>query len=199
MDQLVDNALSKAEIRHLRDRLNAITLNLDVFMMLPNDLFLYMIPFLDLQGFLAARSVSRAWNRRFSSSDVCMAVLKENFRYRWETEYNSLAGRDQELASGALSRWVLGAAAKRLRRLNYQCRSWKAFTHADVNKYPYEWSVNLMATYNNGRVAFMLGSDAILIYTLGVDGPPRIFRKPNRTMIHNWVLLENYLITDYDE
>jgi hypothetical protein len=195
LDDLVDHGLSIPEIRHLRARLNAVSLNKDIFMNLPNELLLCIVPFLGLEDFLSALSVSRAWNQRFSSPDVCISIIKLHFRSTWETSYSCVESGAQERAKTTLSRWLPGAAVKRLRRQHCKYRSVQTIPYGKPER---EWvrysQANRDALYNNGRIAVRVDARTISVQSLIADKPPRFLMDINREPIEEWLLSDRYLI-----
>jgi hypothetical protein len=161
-------------------------------MNLPHELLLCIIRLLDLKDFLAALAVSRAWNRRFSSPDVCITIVKEKFRSTWEKSYNGLARKDQELAKITLSKWLVPAAVKRLRREHYQFRTVKSFTYGQEETAYFPEYVN--AQYNTGMVGFRGFHDAIVVQAVTGDDPPRFVRHPDRVPIEEWLLSDQFFI-----
>jgi hypothetical protein len=165
---------------------------LDVFMNLPIEIFLMTIALLDLEELSTARAVSRAWRQRFASMDVSLAIIKKHFRTTWEKSYNSLTGRDQELAQDSLCEALPAAITKRLRRQHYKCRSWKFFARGPqkpliiVNRDGFQ--------YNNGRVAFLLPHRAIGVQAIDGNGPVESVKDPDREDIFRWILSDQYLI-----
>ena len=189
--------MSRWETRYLRDRLNAIPLEYDIPMNLPMELFLNITRFLAFPEILAASAVSRAWKQRFSSPDVCISVVKQNFRSTWENSYNSLAREQQDRAKYKLSKWLPRAAAKRFRRQRYKCRSWKGFEYGKNLGPGYTWpgSADLIdGLYSNGMVAFLIDERTITVQSVAGDGPPRSFRNHDRTPMKVWLLSDRFLI-----
>lgn len=166
-------------------------------MNLPIELFLIITQLLDFQDFLIAFEVSRAWKQRFSSPDVCLNVTKRHFRSTWENSYNSLASKDQELAKYKLSQWLPGAAANRLRRQHYKCRSWKSFEYGKDHGPGYIWpgpADFVDGLYNNGTVGFLVTKRTITVQAVTGDERPRSFQNPDRAPIEVWLLSDRFLI-----
>jgi hypothetical protein len=166
---------------------------LDIFMNLPSEIFLLTVALLDLEELSTARAVSRAWRQRFASLDVSLAIIKKHFRTTWEKSYNSLTGRDQELAQDSLCEALPAALTKRLRRQHYRCRSWKFFKS---NPQKPLYIINRDGfQYNNGSVAFLLPDRVIGIQAIDGNGPLKRVRDPDRAEIFRWILSDQYLIT----
>lgn len=163
-------------------------------MNLPLELFLSTIALLDLEELMNASAVSRSWRQRFTSPDVSLAIIKKHFRTTWENSYNSLMGRDQELAADSLCRALPGAIAKRLRRQHYKCRQWESPNGWNPRKLD-SCSISEEPQYNNGAVAFQLDRRTIGVKIIDRSGPTRPVRDPDRAEIFRWILSDQYLIT----
>lgn len=161
-------------------------------MNLPSELLLCIVPLLDLKDFLAALAVSRAWNQRFSSPDVCITIVKAKFRSTWEKSYNCLPRKEQELAKTTLSKWLVPAALKRLRREHYLFRAEKSFKYGEEET-PF-FAEYIYAQYNNGMVAYRHSPHAITIREVTGDDPPLFVRHPDRVPIEEWLLSDQFFI-----
>lgn len=195
LDDLVDHGLSISEIRYLRDRLLAVPFNKDIFMNLPNELFLSIVPFLGLEDFLSARSVSRAWKEKFSSPDVCTKIVKLHFRSTWQKSYKSVERNAQDEAKTTLSQWLPFAATKRLRRQQCKYRLVRVLCYGHYDR---EWATYSMANrdamYNDGRIAVRVDARTISVESLISNKSGRLYMDPNRQPIEEYLLSDRFLI-----
>jgi len=163
---------------------------------LPNELLLCIMPYLGLDDFLHARQVSRAWKERLSSPDVSLSLVKKHFRGTWETSLNAVKSKAQGLSKASLSKWLPEAAVRRLRRQRCAFRTWHRIPYGNGPNQ----SIIFMHTpeevlYNNGRIAFRVNTRTIALQTLLKDEPPRFLADLDRLPIEEWLLSEQFLIT----
>lgn len=165
-------------------------------MHLPNELLLCVVPLLGLDGFLTARMVSRAWNQRFSSPEICISIIKLHFRSTWEGSYNSVRGDAQELAKLTLCKWLPRAAVKRVKR--------QYGTYSTLSRHAYKsygqdamstTVVGLHTQYNNGRISYSVGGYTLCVQSLIAEDSTQFFMDADREFIEEWVLSDRFLIT----
>lgn len=170
-------------------------MNNDICVNLPNELLLCVAQFLNLDDLLRARSVSRAWNERFCSPDLCVHFIKLHFRSIWEKSYRSLESEAQELAKVTLSKWFPRAAVKRLRRQHGNYRSLTVFRYAKLHNRWFEFGDHTRdALYNSGRIAFRTDSRTIAVQSLTGDALPKMLMDADRAPIGDWLLSDQFVI-----
>lgn len=166
-------------------------------MNLPTELLLYIVPFLGLDVFLTARMVSRAWNERFSSPDVCNCITKLHFRSTWEISRNSAGNEYQELEKLTLGKWLPSAAQKRVRRQygTYRSLRRRSYEGCDPQTLSFIPSSSKQTLYNNGRIAFRVDPNTICVQSLATQGSTLFLMDADREPIEEWFLSDRFLIT----
>lgn len=165
-------------------------------MNLPVELLLCVVQFMELEDFLTARLVSRSWNERFCSPDLCIGAIKVHFRSTWETSYKALQGEAQDDAKARLTGWFTEEAVKRLRRRHCNYRSttvspYQRLLNGKLIKQPLR---NRDVMYCNGRMAYRYDEGTVTFKPLATKGPPRSFKDDDRLPIKSWLLSDQFFI-----
>jgi hypothetical protein len=134
---------------------------------------------------ITLRSVSRAWNKTFSSADFCIGVIKTHFRPIWERRYRGLTADQQLVEKEALTQWLPGATKERIRRQNGQYQSMSVYHQS--SHLVSEWQ------YRNGRIASKQSQNSILVEDLRAN-LKETYMDENRVDLENWLLADEYLV-----
>jgi hypothetical protein len=162
-------------------------------MSLPLELLFRIIEYLDLEEVMRARGVSRAWNLRLSSSDLCLEISRLHFRAEWELSYKSLDAEGQNMARKTFTQWLPAAARTRVCRDRGRYRSLHFYVYEDLGPRTLSVSAN-EPQYSNGRIAVRQDGRMIIVNSLRLDGNPRLLMFEDRQPIQGWLLSDQFLI-----
>lgn len=190
LDEIADS-LSHDEIRRLSTRFNAITFHKDICLDLPVELLSHVAEYLDIENFMKAQLVSRAWREKFTSPDFSAEIIKVHFRTKWE-----MSDLSDPATKTTLAKWLLKAARKHLRRErgHYSSRSTCIYHRGGV---PLPSGHYLVHQYNSGRVAYQF-EESIIVQCLnrGQSAQPKVFVEENRNPLE-WFLGDDLLIAQH--
>jgi hypothetical protein len=166
-------------------QLSSVTLPFDICAEFPTELLLCIAEYLDLEDVIRARSVCRSWNKTFSSSDICIGIIKTHFRPVWEKRYRCLDAGQQLVEKEALRQWLSGAANHRIRRQHGRYHSMSIYHQFDHTIE--DWQ------YKNGRVAFKPSSAKFIVRDLRTNLTVN-YMDENRVEFTVWSLSDKFLI-----
>ncbi|KAF4629642.1 hypothetical protein G7Y89_g8501 [Cudoniella acicularis] len=185
--------LSGSEVRYLQARINAIDFRMDICACLPIEILLQIFSFLDLEDAMRARSISRQWQKIFSSPDFYIGITKQQFFSTWDRRYKSADPGSQMNFKANLCKWLPNAASKRIKRLRGQ--------YSEISAYPYPSFTNIgmngdfeSAQLCNGRIAHKVDSETILVKDLRSHWT-KLFMDENRVSLSpRWALSDAFLV-----
>ena len=184
-------SLSHNEVRELQTRLNSIEYKMDIMPVLPMEILLRTVQFLDLEDYVAVCAVSPEWSEAWRSELIVLRVIKIHFRTQWEQ-----TDREDAIAKQGLIKSFPKAAEKRIRKQSGQYISMCGYLYPE-DGFLERGQHRVEHQYDSGRVAYTF-RERIVVQSLnkGLLAPPKIFADVNRTYIPpgKWLLSNDLLI-----